>query len=237
MADVLAVSPHLDDAALSCGATLARWAAEGRDVLVYSAFAGLPEPPFPPAAQRFHELWQLHDDPVQARRAEDEEAMRDLGVTESHGPFLDEIYRDAADEADVERELELVIGRLIEVHRPKTVLTCSALGLHKDHVMARDATVRAAVSSGTPLMLWEDLPYGIWTRELPPLPAGRSWGPTVITEADADAWKTKTTAVARYVSQYAMLSYRETPIEDQLERHARTLACGSGVAEQVWTVV
>jgi hypothetical protein len=46
---VLAISPHLDDAALSVGATLADFSARGADLEVLTLFAGVPREPSPKA--------------------------------------------------------------------------------------------------------------------------------------------------------------------------------------------
>ncbi|MGH3829147.1 MAG: PIG-L deacetylase family protein [Pseudonocardiaceae bacterium] len=51
---VLAVSPHLDDAALSAGATLADLAARGVDVQVCTLFTGAPHEPLSAVARAFH---------------------------------------------------------------------------------------------------------------------------------------------------------------------------------------
>lgn len=236
MVNVLVVSPHLDDAALSFGASLAQLSSDGQEVLVYTAFAGVPSPPYPAEARRFHELWDLRDDPVRARRAEDAEAMRILGARGVHGPFLDKIYRDGGGEPGLTGDIERSVRDLIDAHRPGLVLTCAALGRHKDHRIARDATLGAAVADGAAIRLWEDLPYGIWADEPPPLPSGLEWGPAVRSECGTEAWNAKIEAVAAYVSQHAMLRYEETTIEEQLERHARTVASGSALGERAWTV-
>ncbi|MGH3427279.1 MAG: PIG-L family deacetylase, partial [Mycobacteriales bacterium] len=54
MRRVLAISPHLDDAALSVGATLAEFSARGTDVEVLTIFAGAPHNPLTDTARAFH---------------------------------------------------------------------------------------------------------------------------------------------------------------------------------------
>ncbi len=197
--------------------------------------------------------WGTAREPVRTRREEDLDAMRALGVTALHGRFLDAIYRrdDAgrwligegakassvlgADESVLVESIEHTVGELIAEHRPALVLTCSALGNHVDHVRARDAAVRAAAEAGIAVRLWEDLPYGLWTRERRPLPLRREWGPPVLTDSGEDAWKAKTDAVSRYASQLAMLRQGDTPILEQLDRHGRTFASGS-TRELAWAV-
>ena len=54
-AKVLLISPHLDDAAMSAGATIAALTAAGSQVVVCTVFAGKPQPPFSGVAYEL--LW------------------------------------------------------------------------------------------------------------------------------------------------------------------------------------
>jgi LmbE family N-acetylglucosaminyl deacetylase len=77
------LSPHLDDAALSCGGQIAQQTAAGLPVLIVTLMAGDPPArPLSPFAQQLHTRWQLHDAPtaVAARRAEDTAACRHLAA-------------------------------------------------------------------------------------------------------------------------------------------------------------
>ncbi|MGH3693986.1 MAG: PIG-L deacetylase family protein [Pseudonocardiaceae bacterium] len=95
MRRIFAVSPHLDDAALSAGATLADFAARGVDVEVLTLFAGSPREGLSEIARGFHAKCGLPLDAsaVAARRDEDRAAMRELGAATHHGEFPDAIYR------------------------------------------------------------------------------------------------------------------------------------------------
>jgi LmbE family N-acetylglucosaminyl deacetylase len=158
---VLAVSPHLDDAVLSAGATLAAMAAEGSRVVVCTVFSGIPKPPFSALAEDFHAACGLGADAVVVRQAEDFQALAAIGAESLHLGFLDAVYRRHGDDwlcerrdalqsvdlptepalaAEVERALSAVIAELA----PSWILTCAALGGHVDHRTTCTATIRAA---------------------------------------------------------------------------------------------
>lgn len=92
-ASVLLISPHLDDAAMPAGATIAALTAAGSQVAVCTVFAGKPQPPFSDVAADFHARCGLGPDPVSARRQEDFAALTVLGAKAMHLDFLDAIYR------------------------------------------------------------------------------------------------------------------------------------------------
>jgi len=258
MADLLVVSPHLDDAVLSVGATLARYAARGHRPVVYTVFAGTPKPPYSPVAEGFHRQWSITGDPLEVRRSEDRAALRTLGATPLHGRFTDAIYRrddtgrwlvdvgsgpvrrQLPDEATLVTAVVAAIVAQIRRIEPELVMTCAAIGGHVDHVRARDAAVRAARSTGVPVQLWEDLPYGLWSRRSAPLPAGLSRGAETGSEVfDAQIWRTKAAAVGCYASQLPMLSAQHASVTDLLERHALRRAeerAMTGHHEVLWWV-
>lgn len=165
---LLAISPHLDDAAFSAGALLAARAAAGWEVTVATCFTGNVARP-----QGFALACQLDKglpaevDYMALRRAEDLAACAALGATAVHLPFLEAPHRGyesapalfAARHADddmVER-LAPALGDLLEATRPDLVLGPLCLGDHVDHHVVREALAR--VAGATPLLLWEDWPY------------------------------------------------------------------------------
>ena len=255
MATILAVSPHLDDAVLSHGGRLSHHIARGDQVIVYTVFAGRPSPPYSPAAVSYHALWDLPDDPVRARVAEDERAMALLGARPVYGPFLDGIYRRdgkgdwlvpqggrcSGDRSSPEPELvdriAAAVTAVIASSAPAVVLTCAAIGDHVDHARARNGTVLAAARAGLPLRCWEDMPYGIRTDYLPPLPAGAMLSDPRIEPVDEIRWQAKMAATSCYSSQAAMLVYRGQSIAGQLEAHGRDRGAAAGYGELSWDVV
>ncbi|MFB6841918.1 PIG-L deacetylase family protein [Streptomyces sp. NPDC056361] len=91
---VLVLSPHLDDAALSCGALLG-WAGRRAPVTVATLFTEAGPPPYTLAAR--HYLKRTHADDAAAlfaeRRAEDLRVLGALGVAPLHVGLVDGLFR------------------------------------------------------------------------------------------------------------------------------------------------
>ena len=254
MNSLLAFSPHLDDAVISAGARLGALATAGVRVTVVTLFAGVPSAPFSATAREMHQLWGLSDDHAMAgRRDEDRRAMACLGLRHTHEDFLDAIYRQRRDgswlvgtgqppwfddgtrEEELAADLTATIRAEIEASGPPLVLTCAAIGNHVDHVLTRDAVVRAVSGTDISLELWEDLPYGLSARRIPRLPDPVSIGSRIIKAAPQAAWAKKYQAIDCYASQHAMLwpgrDYRR-----DLLRHETALTARSqeSRAEAFW---
>ncbi len=162
---LVAVSPHLDDAALSASAALSTGGAT-----VATVFTACPPDGWPVswwdrltgATSSMHRQRE--------RLAEDEAAMRLLSATAVHLGAPEAQYREGAPdlEAVIERLTELLSGAS-EVWLP------SAIGGHRDHAFARDAGLRAAIAAGhRDVTLYADFPYVIaygWPAWVSGLPA------------------------------------------------------------------
>lgn len=145
------LSPHLDDAVLSCWQVL-----EGRgDVLVVNVFTGSPPAgtPAPP--------WDLRTgarDPVarmRERRAEDRRALGLAGRDAVSLGRLDAQYRRRAPSAQaLAADLATRLPAGAVVHAP------AGLSGHPDHELVRDAAL-ALARAGRPLVIYADLPHGI----------------------------------------------------------------------------
>jgi LmbE family N-acetylglucosaminyl deacetylase len=176
---VLIVSPHLDDAALSCAALLDR--PERSDVL--TVFAGSPDPP---CQGHWDEITGFaNSKEALATRLEEEQAALASSVRELRWlELLDAQYldgeRDPADAAAITAAVENWLGgggeecvalpagagRSRKVRRPPR--------RHPDHVFVRDVLLPELVGrSGTEVLLYEELPYRWGGRA--PVPALGSW--------------------------------------------------------------
>jgi LmbE family N-acetylglucosaminyl deacetylase len=93
------LSPHLDDAILSCGGRIWQQAETGERVLVVTIFSDAPAPgtPLSPFAQELHIRWGHLTDAVLKRREEDQAALTLLGAEAIHWPYADCIYRQTPD--------------------------------------------------------------------------------------------------------------------------------------------
>lgn len=162
---LLAVSPHLDDAAFSAGGTLALRAAAGWAVTVVTCFTGNVARPegFALACQLDKGL-SADVDYMALRRAEDLAACAALGARAVHLPFLEAPHRGYGSAAalfgarraddDASERLRPVLAAVVREERPDLVLAPLCLGNHVDHHV-----VRGALAGTGPLLLWEDWPY------------------------------------------------------------------------------
>jgi LmbE family N-acetylglucosaminyl deacetylase len=147
-ARVLVLSPHLDDAAFSCGELIA----ELRRPVVATLFAGVPSGDV--ALTSWDTLCGFSSgvEAMLARRAEDDNALRMLGALPEQFDFLDHQYGPSPSE----QQLSASVTALIGVHRPDVVLL--PLGLyHSDHVLLSDAAL--AAWSPAAWIGYEDVPY------------------------------------------------------------------------------
>ncbi len=214
--DALYLSPHLDDAALSCGGQIAARVRAGQRVRVITVFAG-DEPAEPPSGlvRRLHADFGLSSGVVSARRAEDAAAMRHLGCDDERWDETEGIYRlhpetgtalyptldalfgpvAATDEAVVAHLRQ----RLAALPRPRLVVVPLGVGGQVDHAVVR-AAAEACFDNAT-LRYYEDYPYverpmALWRV----LRWRRGWTGRVEPFETADL-EAKLAAIARYESQ------------------------------------
>jgi len=216
------LSPHLDDAALSCGGMIARQRAAGLGVLVVTLCTAAPAPegPFSELARAFHAAWGLSPaEAVAARLREDEAAMAVLGVDALWAGELDAIYRHPqayagrdslfgapAPDDPLLPAVRRLLGALRERLPRATFYAPLGVGHHVDHQITCQAALLAA---GAPLLLYEDFPYVARPGELERRKAEfagalRSWatpaGPFL---------ERKQEAIAAYASQLAELAHSQ----------------------------
>lgn len=148
MKPVLVVSPHLDDAVLSCGQFMA-----GRPgCVIVTVFAGAPDPGVVTAYDRKCGF-ATSAEAVESRRGEDHQAAAMLNATVEHLQFLDSQYRDSDPDPAA---ISVAIHQVAAITKPEFVI--GPLGLvHPDHQIVGDA-VRALRG---PVYLYEELPYRI----------------------------------------------------------------------------
>ena len=219
---LLAISPHLDDAAFSAGGLLAARAAAGWVVTVATCFTGNVARPtgFALACQLDKGL-PADIDYMALRRAEDEAACCELGATPVHLPFLEAPHRgyDSApalfagrrEDDDVLDHLAPALAALIEAEQPDLVLGPLCLGDHVDHHVVRDALARAA--GGREVLLWEDWPYADRKRPVATAPA-------LIEKLTPDTRARRIAACAAYTTQ---LGYQFGGVE-AMTRRIRAIA-------------
>lgn len=173
--DAIYLSPHLDDAALSCGGQIwQRTAVQQHKILIVTITAGDPPLTVSHFANQQHNGWQLHkiQHVVSARRAEDKQACQILGAQALHWHIQDCIYRVAPQtntpfyisDDDIfgtihplDKTLIQTIAKKIKQLPPHNQLFLPlTLGNHVDHQITRIAAEQAQTA---PLYYYEDYPY------------------------------------------------------------------------------
>lgn len=166
MSHLVAISPHLDDAAFSVGGTLAAHVRDGGQATVVTCFTGNVASP-----QGFALACQLDKglpaevDYMALRRAEDEAACAVIGATAVHLPFLEaphrgygsapELFATRRTDDDMADRLAPTLATLLDRLQPDLLLGPLALGDHVDHWIVREALAETACEH----LLWEDWPY------------------------------------------------------------------------------
>jgi LmbE family N-acetylglucosaminyl deacetylase len=177
---VLAVSPHLDDAAFSAGATLAALADAGHEVTVVTCFTrSVPDPTGFALACQLDKGLSAGVDYLALRRAENAAAMAVLGATPvdldlpeaPHRGYTSapDLFAGVHPGDDVWRE----VADLLAGHTADLWLAPQALGAHVDHLQV----LRAVASLDLPVLWWRDSPYVLRRPDAVPgedLPGGLS---------------------------------------------------------------
>jgi LmbE family N-acetylglucosaminyl deacetylase len=246
--DYVYLSPHLDDAALSCGGAIAGHTAAGRRVLIVTLCTAAPAPegPFSSLAQQFHADWGLAPDQVVAARLrEDRLAMERLGADYHWAGMLDAIYRYPA--AYQSREslfntpapgdplfaaLRGFLGRLRERTPGAAIYAPLGVGRHVDHLITH-AAARDAV--GNQMVYYEDVPYviaaGALDRRLAALDGARPHDTVAI---DATLGQ-KIDAIKAYASQLDELFGGVEAMIEAVTGYARALRPPGGeYGERLW---
>ncbi|MGB9897615.1 PIG-L deacetylase family protein [Thermanaerothrix sp.] len=171
------LSPHLDDAVLSCGGWIWWQIQQGEIVEIWTVCAGDPPAgPLTPYAQSLHKRWQTGPEAVAVRRQEDQNACQRIGALPRYFPIPDCIYR-----YHPERGTPIVNGdddlfqpslppsehpwvdflrvQLKALLSESDILVCPlALGGHIDHHLTRTAAETLALPR---LWYYADFPYAL----------------------------------------------------------------------------
>lgn len=204
MPHALALSPHLDDAAFSCGGTLARLVQAGWEVTVCTAFTLSVARPtrFALACQTDKGL-PPEADYMAIRRAEDAAACAALGARPVWLPLPEAPHRGYADAAALfgpSREDDHVDAALAELLVPMNadlVLAPQAVGGHVDHVQVVRALQRV-LPAGAAVLWWTDFPYAARPQSARPFGTAMGALSERLVEGDATA---RHRACAAYATQ------------------------------------
>ncbi|TGD98235.1 PIG-L deacetylase family protein [Methylobacterium nonmethylotrophicum] len=212
MPTALALSPHLDDAAFSCGGTLAQLAAGGwRVVMVTLLTASVPEPTGFALACQLDKGLGPEVDYMALRRDEDRAAAAALGL---HAPVhvalreaphrgyasAPELFAETRPDDTLADDLVPVLARLMAEASPDLLLAPQGVGGHVDHVQLVRALT--AHSPACPVLWWRDFPYTVRHPDpKEPFRDALADLPTIIVRLSPDEEAAKHAACAAYASQ------------------------------------
>lgn len=244
---LVVLSPHLDDAVLSCGGLMAKAVAHGAVVVAVTVCAGEPEIGAlnRPHVLAAHRRWGLSNSAVTERRAEDRRALESMGAHAVWAEVPDHLYwryagawrEDAGSVPSWQRirwacnpfrhvsrhRRTRAIRRVVQACRTRwpaaTVLAPLGIGGHPDHRQVYEASIGV---SG-PVGWYEDLPYAAAAQ--PMEPRGMSAHAVDITGYS----ESKATAIACYASQIGDLFGTVEQIRPMVERWS-----GTPASERVW---
>lgn len=232
----LFLSPHFDDAALSCGGLIKRLTSAGERVVVITIFTAdlPPDVQLSRLARRNHLSWNAGHHPFAARAVEDEKAMRVLGAEYKRLGFLDAMYRRSengspfyqkrtvgvpvadADERQMISSLRMKFEELQNEFAglDARVFSPLAIGGHVDHVLVR----KSAEASWRFVYYYEDFPYAgreESARAGPALEGKESGWKCDSLELDSEEIASRVSAALEYTSQIRGLfpSFRERIFE------------------------
>ncbi len=229
---VLAVSPHLDDAAFSVGGTLAAFADAGHEVTVVTCLtATVPGPTGFALACQLDKGLAPDVDYMALRRAEDVAAMAVLGATPLHLDLPEAPHRGYTSAAELFAGVRPddglsaeLAGRLRDVAadvRPDLWLAPQALGAHVDHRLV----LRAVAALDPPALWWRDSPYVL--REPDAVPGPELPGGLTPVEPPQDLDR-RADACACYTTQLGFQFGGVAPMRTALAGLREVLLAGDG---------
>jgi LmbE family N-acetylglucosaminyl deacetylase len=210
------LSPHFDDAVLSCGGMIYEQVQAGLAVEIWTIFAGNPPVgPLPPFALTMHRQWETGLNAVGIRRKEDVAAVSSLGAIPRHFEHPDCIYRSLPEnglpviqerddlfKSSLPAEQPLVdqiVADLTGLIRPDDLVVAPlTIGGHCDHRLTR----AAAQALHRPVWFYTDYPYTVQPEFSTPLEqwVGADWQMVEqqVSDAGLRAWQN---AILHYASQ------------------------------------
>jgi LmbE family N-acetylglucosaminyl deacetylase len=249
------LSPHLDDAVLSCGGLIFQERRADLSVLVLTPLAGaaLWDGVPSPIIADLHSRWELEaiSNPVAARKAEDREALSVLQADVLHWEWPECVYRRHPTSGDflypteeslwgtvhsAEKYLVTEIAQNLadlplapagRIYVPLTV------GNHVDHHLVRQAAETWGAPQGQ-MVYFEEYPYAERPEALATVLKDRKSWQAEIVPLDAAALDAKAAAVACYRSQISTFFAGEEEIAPRLRAYATAAGAGQQWAERYW---
>jgi len=224
------ISPHFDDAALSCGGLIWEQTSKGMPVEIWTVCAGDPPPGLPSTqAAVIHQIWGFTsaEQAVAARSVENQQAAVILGAEVVEFSIPDCIYRRSASgellypeevfvpihasEKDLAADIAYALNS--ELQPEDLVVSPLAIGGHIDHHLVLLAVEQLAL----PIRYYSDIPYLLNNPEnLVPATLGLKNGSFPISARGLEAWQR---SVAAYSSQILMLFGSVEGMQEAIQKY------------------
>ena len=226
------LSPHFDDAVLSCGGLIWEQTHSGIAVEIWTVCAGIPPVgPISDFAQKMHKVWGTGTAPetVELRRIEDQNAGRRVGATVQPLSIVDAIYRRSdtgslfyPEDVFVEpnpKETRLAAEMLqqfgAQLNQYDTLVCPLAVGGHVDHRITRIA----AEMLNRPLWYYADIPYTLnYPDTLAPAIDSMTSKTFFISAKGLHAWQD---SIAAHASQISSLFTDEQGMRQSIKEYAQ----------------
>ncbi len=220
---ILAVSPHLDDAAFSAGGALATAVAAGHTAVVVTVFTRSVAHPtgFALACQTDKGL-DPDADYMALRRAEDARACGRIGAEPvwldlAEAPHrgydtAEALFGGARDgDRDTWEDVRDALAPVLDERRPDLVLSCQGLGGHVDHLHTVRAVAALTHSAPEVTSWWRDQPYALRNGDAAPAPGLPPRLREVGLPLTVEALTVKLDGCAAYASQLEYQFERDRP--------------------------
>ena len=241
------LSPHPDDAVLSCGGTIYQLAQNDQRPIVITIFGGdqPADAPLSEFARSLHTRWQLSDNAPTLRREEDRAACDRLNAYLINLRFADAIYRidpitqrhlytseeaifgDVRDPVIIDEVTETLRARIARTSPARLFVPLTA-GHHVDHLIVRAAAERL----GGELIYYEDYPYAEDAAKLAHVWGNDEWSPESIALSD-EALRAKIDAFVQHRSQISTFYRNDEEVAQRIRAYAESIGQGQPV-ERFW---
>lgn len=232
------ISPHPDDAILSCGEYIEKLVNQGEQVLVMTVFTEQPDSDkLSEGASQFHEECGLGYDAYKTRRQEDIRAVNCLKCQYMHLPFFECLYRqdkngvciysgldeifDFKEEYELENCTELQERLASELKTFEYVYAPAAIGNHADHKLVNYIVSRIKKDLNGELYYYLDFPYSIFERCNSQVNDYLQRYEKIIVDISDQEIEKKVMAISQYSSQIDFLFDSKEGMIESVKYHAK----------------
>jgi LmbE family N-acetylglucosaminyl deacetylase len=220
---MVVISPHLDDAVMSLGATIAQAVRSGTAVEVLTVFGYGPASNAPAGPWDTKSGYRTEAEACGSRRAEDDEACRILGATPRRLDFGAEPYERRGTPAEILAAVAAAVAGKGSILMPGYPLA------HPDHAELSELLLGGKLDPHARVGLYAEQPYLFWERRRPVTamraPALEGLLPTPLTwtrqPVGRPERRLKLEAVQSYRSQLRQLGLRRFGLHRMLWHESR----------------